>query len=151
MIFLFYQEKKSTVPSQEKESAIHPWYPQILADQLTLFQPGERGTDIMPTTLLLPLKFSNLPTALFKRKDSRAEENLAWMPVSLALYLCLKTKQQLSSGGVPRRRGVNKDGAGRGAIVPPDFGRIEGAAARWARCTTTCPPSFRKLLTPLRR
>ena len=43
MIFLFYQEKKSTVPSQEKESAIHPWYPQILADQLTLFQPGGEG------------------------------------------------------------------------------------------------------------
>ena len=145
MIFLFYQEKKSTVPSQEKESAIHPWYPQILADQLTLFQPGERGTDIMPTTLLLPLKFSNLPTALFKRKDSRAEENLAWMPVSLALYLGLKTKQQLSSGGVPRRRGVNKDGAGRGAIVPPDFGKFRSKTFEPISSNALPPSRFSEL------
>lgn len=104
----------------------------------------------MPTTLLL---LPNFQTFLrpFSRERTQ-EENLAWMPVSLALYLGLKTKQQLSSGGVPRRRGVNKDGAGgEGAIVPPDFGRILGAAARWARRTTACPSSFRKLLTPLRR
>ena len=45
-------------------------------------------------------------------------------------------------------RGVNKGGGGN---CPPYFVRIEGAAAQAAaaRHITTCPPSFRKLLTPL--
>ena len=47
-------------------------------------------------------------------------------------------------------RGVSEGGA----IAPPLFGRIEGAATaalrRITACITTCPPTFRKPLTPLR-
>ena len=52
-------------------------------------------------------------------------------------------------------RGVSKGGAG-GAIAPPLFGTIEGAAGDGATHAalllyiTTCPPPhFKKLLTPL--
>ena len=39
-----------------------PWHTQILADQLTLFQPG--GTDYAHLTTTGTPRFSDLPTAL---------------------------------------------------------------------------------------
>ena len=49
-------------------------------------------------------------------------------------------------------RGVSKGGAG-GAIAPPLFGRIEGAAGSGAAphyyLQYFLPPHFKKLLTPL--
>ena len=39
-----------------------PWHTQILADQLTLFQPG--GTDYAHLITTGTLEFSDLPTAL---------------------------------------------------------------------------------------
>ena len=40
-----------------------PWYPQILADQLTLYPPGEGGRLCSPNDTGTP-GFSDLPTAL---------------------------------------------------------------------------------------
>ena len=42
-----------------------PWHPQILADQLTLSQPG--GTDYAHHSTTSPPGFSDLPTALSSR------------------------------------------------------------------------------------
>ena len=44
-----------------------PWHPQILADQLTLSQPG--GADYAHHITTGTPGFSDLPTALYDRKD----------------------------------------------------------------------------------
>ena len=45
-----------------------PWHTQILADQLTLFQP--RGTDYAHLTTTGTPRFSDLPTALCSRNQN---------------------------------------------------------------------------------
>ena len=60
---------KDSGPEEPKGQGGHP--PQILSDQVTLFQPGGQ---IMPTTFYLPPGFSDLPPAL----KSIVEDRIEW-------------------------------------------------------------------------
>ena len=61
-----------------------PWHTQILADQLTLFQPG--GTDCAHLITTGTPKFSDLPTALYLDTKLLTHPNV---PVQCTFFPCV--------------------------------------------------------------